>query len=190
MSKFEVDDAEQTWTFPENHFDLIHTRIMNGSLRNWEQYFQQSFKHCKPGGWVESQELDIIAYTDDDSIPSDSYIYKWCANQEEAIQKIGLTLRISGEKLRSWMQSAGFVNVTVHEFKVPIGTWPADRKLRELGAFQLVAMLDGIQGLTMALWTRFLGWTEDEIEVFLAKIRAEWRDRKIHSYWPLYVEAI
>ena len=45
VSKFEVDDADQTWTFPEDHFDLVHTRIMNGSLRNWELFFQQSFKY-------------------------------------------------------------------------------------------------------------------------------------------------
>lgn len=42
--QFEVDDAEQTWTYPENHFDLIHTRIMSGSLRNWEKFFETSFR--------------------------------------------------------------------------------------------------------------------------------------------------
>ena len=134
---------------------------------------------------MECQELDIDARTDDDSFPPNSYIKKWCENQQEAIEKIGLTLRMSGEAFRPLMEKAGFVNITVEEFKIPIGTWPADPKLRETGAFQLVAMLEGVQGLTIALWTRFLGWSEEEVEVFLAKIRTEFRDRSVHSYWPL-----
>ena len=47
-------------------------------------------------------------------------------------------------------------------------------------------MLDGLHGLTIALWTRVLGWTEQEIEVFLAGVRKEWRDGKVHTHWPLY----
>ena len=142
-------------------------------------------RHCKPGGWIESQELDVNACCDDNSVPQDSYIQKWTANQEEGIAKLGLSLRISGEFLKSKMEASGFVNVTVRTFKCPVGTWPADRRLREVGAFQLVAMLDGLQGLTIALWTRFLGWGEQEIEVFLAKLRGDWRNPKIHSYWPV-----
>ena len=143
-------------------------------------------RHCKPGGWVESQEVDVEVHTDDNSLPPESYIQKWWQNQEVAIQKMGLTLRLSGDKLKTLMQDAGFVNITIHEFKVPIGTWPADPKLRETGAFQLVAMLEGLQGLTIALYTRFLGWKVEEVEVFLAKVREEWRSKSVHSYWLGY----
>jgi len=44
LSKFEVDDAEQPWTWPADHFDLIHARIMNGSIRDWPKFFSQCFK--------------------------------------------------------------------------------------------------------------------------------------------------
>ncbi|MCJ1260618.1 hypothetical protein MMC22_000480 [Lobaria immixta] len=159
---------------------------MNGSIRDWPRFFEQSLRHCKPGGWVECQELDVDARTDDNSFPEDCQITKWCENQEEAAKKAGLTVRISGDVLKKQMEDAGFVNVVSREFKIPIGTWPADEKLREAGAFQLVAMLEGIQGLTLAFWTRFLGWSEEAIEVTLAKVRAEFKSRKIHSYWPLY----
>ena len=183
--KFEVDDAEQSWTFPENHFDLVHTRIMNGSLRSWEGFMKQSYKHIKPGGWIECQELSVDARSDDSSLLPDSYIRQWCENQEKGFATINTTLLMSGQWLKDWMEAAGFVNVVIREFKIPIGTWPADPKLREMGAFQLVAMLDGIQGLTVMAWVKFLGWREEEVEVFLAKVRAEWRSRKVHSYWPL-----
>lgn len=129
--------------------------------------------------------MDVDARADDNSLSADSWIRRWCDNQHEGFSKIGLNLHLAGSDLKSMMEEAGFVNIVVKDFKIPIGTWPADPKMREIGAFQLVAMLDGLQGLTMAVWTRFLGWSTDEVEIVLAKVRAEWRNSKIHTYWPL-----
>ncbi|KAK0507155.1 hypothetical protein JMJ35_010193 [Cladonia borealis] len=155
--KFEVDDLELPWTFP-HHFDLIHTRIMNGSIRDWPQLFRQSFNHCKPGGWMECQEL--VA---------------------------GLILQVSGEFLRRQMTEAGFENITLREFILLVGDWPADPELQNIGRYQLVTMLDGIHAFTIALWTRFLGYKEEEVQVFLAYLREEFMLGHIHCYWLLYV---
>ena len=35
----------------------------------------------------------------------------------------------------------------------------------------------------MALYTRMLGWTPDEVDLFLAQVRAEAKDPKIHSMY-------
>ena len=154
--------------------------MINGSIRA-----DKECRHCRPGGWIECQELDVDARTDDGSFPPDSWIRKWCENQELAAQKAGLTLRISGESLRRQMESAGFTNIIVREFKIPIGPWPEDRKMRNIGAYQLVAMLEGLESLTLRLWTKYLDWSTTEIEVALAKVRGEFKRRDVHSYWPL-----
>ncbi|KAL9017170.1 MAG: hypothetical protein Q9185_005499 [Variospora sp. 1 TL-2023] len=154
--KYQVDDLEQPWTFPLDHFDYVHTRILYGSLRDWPLFFAQSFKHLRPGGHLECQEIAVDARADDGTLPADSAITAWCRNQEEAMQKAGgMTLLATGEKLKAMMEEAGFVDVVAKEFKIPIGQWPADEKMRETGTLQLVAMLEGIGGLTMALWTRY-----------------------------------
>ncbi|KAL8705594.1 MAG: hypothetical protein Q9201_001281 [Fulgogasparrea decipioides] len=185
--KYQVDDLEQPWTFPLSYFDLVHTRIMLGSLRDWPTFFTQALKHLRPGGYVECHELDVSAQTDDNSLPADSAITAWCHNQEEAAQKVGMSLRITGDKLKTQMQEAGFVDVVVKEFKMPIGQWPRDKTLREAGAFGLVAMLEGIGGLTMAFWTRFLGWKAEDVEAELVKVKREFRNNAYHAYWPTYV---
>lgn len=167
--KFEVDDAEQEWTFPVDHFDLVHTRIMNAFLQDWKRFMEKSFRHVKPGGWLECQELSVGVQSDDGTLPEDSHIRRWCNNEEAAWNKIGLTVNLTGEEVKRWMEKAGFVNVEVREFKLPIGTWPADAKLREIGAIQLVAMLEGLQGLTIAPWVRHLGWKEEDVEFFHCK---------------------
>ena len=129
--------------------------------------------------------MDLNLHSDDSSIPTDSYAVKWCETCEDGMQKIGNSLRQPHHDLPGKLRAAGFVNVEVKEFKIPIGTWPADPKLRETGTFQLVALLEGLQGLTLALWTRVLGWSTQEIEVFLSEVRREWKSRKVHMWWPV-----
>ena len=46
-------------------------------------------------------------------------------------------------------------------------------------------MLEGLEALTLRLWTKSLDWSITEIEVALAKEKGEFKRRDIHSYWPL-----
>lgn len=161
---------------------------MLGSLRDWPHFFTQSLKHLRPGGYVECQELAVDARTDDNSLPENSALTTWCNNQQEAMRTIGMEMKITGDMIKGQMLGAGFVDVEVKEFKTPIGQWPKDPKMREAGAFQLVAMLEGIGGLTMALWTRLLGWKKDDVEDELVKVKKEMQSKNVHSYWPTYVD--
>ena len=43
----------------------------------------------------------------------------------------------------------------------------------------------GLFGVSVALFTRGLGWTAEELEIFLVNVRNEMKDTKIHSYFPL-----
>jgi hypothetical protein len=44
---------------------------------------------------------------------------------------------------------------------------------------------NGLYGLSVALFTRGLGWTAQETEVFLVNVRKDLKDRRIHAYWPM-----
>ncbi|KAN0095936.1 S-adenosyl-L-methionine-dependent methyltransferase [Hyaloscypha variabilis] len=187
--QFEIHDCtEYPWTFPENSIDLVHTRITNGfAVRDWKAFYDESYKTIKPGGWIESQEFDLMAFSDDKTLPSDSAVVKWCKLMNEGGLKAGFDLRLTSETLRAAMEEAGFKEITVLEFKLPIGLWPADPRLREAGKFGLAAMLQGLQGISLATFTRLLGWQVEEMEVLLAQVRSEWRRRRVHSYWPIFV---
>lgn len=41
--KFEIDDFEDEWTYPEP-FDYIHSRMNNSAISNWEDYIRRSFE--------------------------------------------------------------------------------------------------------------------------------------------------
>ncbi|PSN75231.1 S-adenosyl-L-methionine-dependent methyltransferase [Corynespora cassiicola Philippines] len=185
--KFEIDDAEETWTWQENFFDLVHMRTMTGCIRNWDRLFEQAYKHTKPGGYIELQEMDywgVIAPSS--SNPGTSFM-QWCEAQGAAARKAGHNLRTSSEVLTNYLKTAGFIDIQVLEFKLPIGPWAARKNLRDAGLLQLSAMLEGIEGLSLRLLTTIAGWSLEEVKVLLAKVRTELRDKKCHAYWPVIV---
>lgn len=134
---------------------------------------------------MESQEFDLVTLSDDDTLPPNSAIEQWCSLLVSGALSGGIQLRIKPAELETAMKEAGFVDVTVQEFKLPIGLWPAELRLREAGKFALGSMLAGLHGISLAIFTRFLKWDVEEMEVLLENVRKELRLRAVHGYWPV-----
>ena len=64
----------------------------------------------------------------------------------------------------------------------PLNPWTKDPRLKELGLWGLLASLEGVEPYSLALLTRVLGWDRAKIEVLIAEVRAELRNRRIHAY--------
>jgi hypothetical protein len=43
--KFEVDDCEAEWTYPDNHFDYIHIRTLTGCIKDWNRLYTQAMRY-------------------------------------------------------------------------------------------------------------------------------------------------
>ncbi|KAK7715750.1 hypothetical protein SLS57_006755 [Botryosphaeria dothidea] len=182
--KFEIDDAERDWTWPEDTFDYIHNRNFVCSIRDWPRLIGQCYWHAKPGGYVEFQEKHPWIISDDNTLAPDSPLVRWSEHFFSAGDKFGKP-PASPRHLKTWMEAAGFVDVEEHVLKLPIGPWPKEQRLKQVGAFERVNMDEGIEGLTLMLFTRALGWSKDEVEVFLAQIRKEVKRKDVHSYYHL-----
>lgn len=183
--QFEIADAEETWTFAPK-FDLIHDRLLHEwSLRDWPAYYRRVFATLKPGGWVESQDFDYRCQSDDNTIPPDSKMKFWEDEWTRGIQKTGLNGFVRPELIIEHMKAAGFVNITRQNFKVPIGPWPKDPRLKESGALGLANIHYGIHGLSAKIFSALLEYSDDEIEALLAEVRKEAKNRKIHRYMPV-----
>jgi hypothetical protein len=46
-------------------------------------------------------------------------------------------------------------------------------------------IVSGLQGISVALFTRVLGWSTEELEVLMAGVRKDLKNRKMHCYWPM-----
>ncbi|KAL9002370.1 MAG: hypothetical protein Q9188_004693 [Gyalolechia gomerana] len=65
--KFEVDDCEAPWTFPQK-FDVVHCRNLAASVEQWPQLISQAYRFAEPGGWAEFKDYDLSPYSDDGSL--------------------------------------------------------------------------------------------------------------------------
>lgn len=85
------------------------------------------------------------------------------------------------------LRDAGFVDIIETPLLWPTNSWPKDKKYKELGAWNLMNMdtFQGLEALTIAAFSRVLGWSQEEIVTFLAGVREEMRNKSIHAYWPV-----
>ncbi|KAF7558837.1 hypothetical protein G7046_g5334 [Stylonectria norvegica] len=183
--QFQVDDLEDEWNF-RYKFDLVFARMLTGSIADWPKFMKQSFDGLAPGGWVECQDICFPVCCDDDSLAEDSYIKQWSNFMIEATGVFQRTA-LSASFYKQQMIDAGFVNVTEVIYKWPMNRWPADPHHKELGYWCYHNIAGGLSGLSMALFTRGLGWSPEEVEVFLANVRNDMKMRSIHAWWPIHV---
>lgn len=183
--KFEVDDAEEPWTFQEK-FDLVHVRYLAAAIADWPKMMRQAFENTKPGGWAEFEDFDLAYYSEDGSLKEEQHISKWITTLLDAAQEFGRD-PCPGSKLEGWMKDAGFEAVQHEKFRLPIGPWPKNMHLKTIGAWNLVQVEDGLEAFTLRLFTQFLGWKTEEVQVLLANVRKDLRDPKIHAQFDFHV---
>ncbi|KAH7123137.1 S-adenosyl-L-methionine-dependent methyltransferase [Dactylonectria macrodidyma] len=182
--KFEVDDFESEWVY-HKPFDFIHARELGGCITSNEWLFHQAFQHLAPGGYLEMQAVYPCFVSDDDTAEKATHAQSWMETLCEGSKRFGKPL----DGALEWedkMRSVGFVDVRREVYKLPIGEWPKDPKLKEIGRFQSVQESRLIESYTPALFSRVLGWNAAEIQVFIAKVKEDLRDPSIHIYLPVY----
>lgn len=95
--------------------------------------------------------------------------------------KFGKSLRTVDEA-KAGIEAAGFINVVEHRWKLPVGGWAADKRFKEIGQYNRIHWEQGIEGWSLYLLTTVLHWSIEEVQVYLAKVRAALKDRHIHAY--------
>lgn len=83
------------------------------------------------------------------------------------------------------MEAAGFEDVVVRRDAWPINQWARDPKLKELGMWARASGVRGVVAMTLALFTRVLGWSAEETAVLCAQVRSDFKNRALHGYWDV-----
>jgi hypothetical protein len=130
------------------------------------------------------QELSFPARCDDGSNDPNNSVSQWNMHMLEASRRLGHPLD-NPPHYAQWMREAGFVNVRSSLYKWPSNTWPRGKKDKTLGLWNLVNTLDGLEGFSIAMFTRVLNWQPEEVSVFLAGVRQDSKNKGIHNYYPM-----
>lgn len=144
---FEIDDANLSWTFKDDHFDYIHVRGMIGCIADWSAFYKDAYRCTKPGGWFEHHDNSTQYQSDDGSVTEDSPMGQWTKVFWEGGKKFGRTFRIIEDDIqKKYMEEAGFVDIEVRDFKCPIGTWPKDSRQKEMGMYVKLILDTDLEG--------------------------------------------
>ncbi|KAK1848085.1 methyltransferase domain-containing protein [Colletotrichum chrysophilum] len=202
--KFEIDDVEESWTYSEP-FDYIHSRMMNSSISDWRDYIKKCYdiigsiesasekvklihpagSNLYPGGYLELSEIDIVLLSDDGTLKPDHYSWKIGRLLKEATEKAGRRYQ-EIQKLKPVLMELGFEDVTMPQFKWPVNSWPKEQKYKDLGEWNNENLMLGWEGICMAPLTRALGWTKEEVHIFMMHNRKEFNDKSIHQYFSIW----
>ncbi|KAL7620131.1 hypothetical protein AAE478_009124 [Parahypoxylon ruwenzoriense] len=56
--------------------------------------------------------------------------------------------------------------------------------MREIGQYNQLALEQDAEGFVVYLWTREMGWSQEEVQVYAAHLRRELRSGRFHAYYP------
>lgn len=182
--KFEVDDFDQPWTFP-HPFHYIHARMLSGSLGDPLRLFRRAHHALVPGAWIELQDFAFPVRADDGTMSGTAFetLNKHLMRALTLLHRDGAW----AESYKSFLEQAGFTNVTEVRYKWPQNRWPKDPRLKELGQWNMVNTLDGLHGFAARLCTQVLGMSAEELELLLMESRRDIQNPRVHAYWPIYV---
>ncbi|KAM6527498.1 hypothetical protein FSOLCH5_003565 [Fusarium solani] len=130
--------------------------MMNSSVKDWKVYLDKCFV----------------------------YLSRWLKLLGEATVLLGRPYQ-DIQQIQDIMAEVGYSDVTVKYFRWPTNPWPKDAKHKALGQWHNVNIGSAIEALTLAPFTRALGWKDDEARAFAAHVRRDLNDRRIHAYWPI-----
>jgi hypothetical protein len=137
---------------------------------------------------MECQELDHVPQCSDSTMAADDPMLIYWLRVTAGLKALGIDFRLA-PSLASMMRAAGFINVTERIFYTPIGPWPRNRALKEVGLYWRATLLEGVEAIALGPMIRGLGWRKEEVEVFIAGVRKAYEKttKEVHAWMPFYV---
>ena len=162
-------------------------RVRQPSVRRIPSRADRRRRNLEPGGWLEIQDYGLpVKSADGTSTGTD--VERWgellCSAGRELGRPMGSDC---ADHHPAAMAEAGFVDIQTRMFMWPTNGWPRNPLMKELGRWNQINVVDGLEGFCLALLTRGLGWRKEEVDVLVAKVARDLRDKKIHAYFPMPV---
>ncbi|KAM5378779.1 hypothetical protein ACJZ2D_004252 [Fusarium nematophilum] len=181
--RFEIDDFTLDWTFHDDLADFIHMRFLRGSVSDWHALYKNAFRATKPGGWIETHEDNPVFYSHDGSIKDGSAIARWGKLFQGGSEKLGRCFTPIPHNLQEeGLEAAGFVDIQSRIIQVPVGSWPKEERLKEIGLLAKMSLSVDVQG-QIGFMAHLCGWTSEEIAVYCTRFRDELESMTAHAYY-------
>ena len=173
---------EEEWTYSQK-FDFIHGRALCTCFGDPAAVISKAFDSLAPNGYLEMQDATLALRCVDESL-NDTALERWVSLLFTGAKKLGRDWSCA-TKYKQYMRDAGFVDVQERQYKWPINTWPKAKQYKTLGSWVLQNFLNGVHAASMAVLSRGLGMSREEVEMLLVDVRNDLGNRGIHAYMPM-----
>ncbi|KAH6656072.1 S-adenosyl-L-methionine-dependent methyltransferase [Truncatella angustata] len=179
---FEIDDAEDEWTF-DRPFDFVHARGIWPVFADPTAFIRQAYANLKPGGWLEIQDFVFpIRFFDEDAL-SGSALQRWGRLMLEASRAAGRPYTNS-QHHKQWLEDAGFEDVQVFTSYWLSSPWAKGAHYKLTAEFMKENAKRGLVGMSLRPLGS-LGLAVDEIQDLAMAAIAEFGDVRIKGYAPV-----
>ena len=178
--EFELDDAEEEWTYNEA-FDFIHMRDMAGAFIDWSLIYAEVYKQLKIGGSFEIADRGMIQLKNE---PPNSYVKVFNGALQSAADKAGRPVGLEHLK-KPMLERAGLSVTKTKTLEVPLGIYPTDPVRKVAGKMAMIAALEGLEAASLRLLTRHLAWKEEDVRNLCEKVQEEVLNPNAQAFIPL-----
>ncbi|KAK9468099.1 S-adenosyl-L-methionine-dependent methyltransferase [Lipomyces arxii] len=178
--EFHIEDVSNGMTYRANSFGLVHSRLLVAGMRNWDTYIKDCYRVTKPGGYFQGTEFDAELKSDDGTNFSELPSMRVMNVINGMTETMGYDLHC-GTNMRRRVADAGFIDIEEYTFRLPIGTWPKEPRLKSVGKIMLENAVKGVNAWGLRVLVSS-GMKPDDATELLEKAAISFKDPKIHMY--------
>ncbi|KAF5027563.1 hypothetical protein F66182_305 [Fusarium sp. NRRL 66182] len=186
----QYDIEEPTWEPLLVDCDLIHMRMLLGSIRNdlWPQVYRKIFEHLAPGsGHLERVEIDWTPRCDDDERPANSAFEQWAELFFDGMDRFNRSARVAPQETQQLIEATGFTEVKHEVIKAYVCPWSPDRHEREIARWFNLGLSHSFESLSLMPLVEKLGLTQEEVRELCERARRETCVLRYHTYLNFHV---
>ncbi|KAI1138507.1 S-adenosyl-L-methionine-dependent methyltransferase [Hypoxylon sp. FL0543] len=176
--RFEIDDAEDEWTFGES-FDYIHGRALMSCFNDPAAVVRQASDNLAPGGILEFQDAQFpMNYIGDR--PTGSALYRWNNLMVEGVARLGRSWS-NVRNYHRYFEEAGLENIVEKSFYWPTSPWAKGQYFKTVAAYFQEDMLAGLEAMSLKV-LGVLDMSPDQVREFVEEVKKDLRNTNIHAY--------
>ncbi|KAF2966902.1 hypothetical protein GQX73_g6649 [Xylaria multiplex] len=176
---FEICDAEDEWSFRQS-FDLVHMRAMVTCFKNPRAVFEEAYRSLAPGGYIELRD-PILPFQFLTPPPEGCALQEWGVKLMEAAALSGRDWGVA-TRYTQMLGDIGFINVTERREAIALSPWVKGKHNKELSLLLQQDILNMLEPMSMALFTRVLGWEARRVSDCLELVKRDVQNTKIHAF--------
>ncbi|KAI3329626.1 S-adenosyl-L-methionine-dependent methyltransferase [Ustulina deusta] len=176
---FEICDAEDEWSFRQP-FDLVHMRAMVTCFKNPRAVFEEAYRSLAPGGFIELRD-PVLPFCFMTAPPEGCALQEWGDKLMEAARLSGRDWGVA-TRYSQMLSAIGFVNVAEKREAIALSPWVKGNQNKQLSLLLQQDILNMLEPVSMALFTRVLGWEAKRLLDYLELVKRDVQNTKIHAY--------